>query len=337
MREVLQRLQSVPVVERAAVANSAHAHGRHGLVAASRSRATGASPATARRRACASVPASSRRSALPVVAGRDFDERDVRPAGDKPRPYRSVIVSESFVRRYFKDQNPIGARIGLGNRPDTRTTIEIIGVVKDFSRRTLRDQQVETIFLQYFDSQSGDGTFYVRIRGGAERAFAAIRAAVAQVDPELPVRLTVFDDQIEQSLRTERMLASLSSAFGTLALLLAVIGLYGVMSFVVTQRTQEIGLRMALGASRSSALWLIVRDAVGDDRRRHAGRAAVGVGAQALRRGGAVRRQRAAPAPTIAIAGVALAAVGLGAAMLPAWRAASVNPIRRASALAPRR
>jgi ABC-type antimicrobial peptide transport system permease subunit len=263
---------------------------------------------------------------MPVIAGRDFDQRDVRPAGDKPRAYRSVIVSESFVRRYFQDQNPIGARIGLGSRPDTKTTIEIIGVVKDFSRRTLRDQQVETIFLQYFDNQSGDGTFYVRIRGSAESAFGAIRAAVAQVDPELPVRLTSFDDQIEQSLRTERMLASLSSAFGTLALLLAVIGLYGVMAFVVTQRTQEIGLRMALGASRSAALWLIMRDAAV----MIAGGALIALpSVWALRR--LVEAElfgvSAMHLPTIAIAGVVLAAVGLSAAMLPAWRAASVNPM----------
>ncbi len=193
----------------------------------------------------------------PIMAGRDFDERDVRPLGDKPRAYRSVVVSESFVQRYFENRNPIGARIGLGNGPDTKTATEIIGVVKDFSRRSLRDQQVETIFLQYFDNQSGDGTFYVRVRGDVARALSSIRSAIAQVDPELPVTLTTLDDQVQRSLRAERMSASLSSAFSTLALLLAVIGLYGVMSFVVTQRTQEIGVRMALGASRASALWLI--------------------------------------------------------------------------------
>ena len=76
----------------------------------------------------------------------------MRPPGDQPRAYRSVIINESFARRYFKDQDPIGARLGLGARPDTKTNIEIIGVVKDFSRRTLRDEQVETMFLQYWIS-----------------------------------------------------------------------------------------------------------------------------------------------------------------------------------------
>ena len=97
-----------------------------------------------------------------MIAGRDFNERDVRPAGSEPRRYQTVIVNESFARRYFRDGDPIGARIGLGNRPDTKTDIEIIGVVKDFSRRSLRDEQLETIFLQFWDQDSGDGTFYAR-------------------------------------------------------------------------------------------------------------------------------------------------------------------------------
>ena len=324
MRVLLQRLQAMPIVERAAVANSTMLTGGMAstMVTIQSDRRFQGDRATARMRV---GPGFFQTIGAHVIAGRDFDERDVRPLGDKPRAYRSAIVSESFVRRYFKDQNPIGARIGLGIRPDTKTTIEIIGVVKDFSRRTLRDEQVETIFFQYFDNQSGDGTFYVRIRGSAESAFNAIRLAVAQVDPELPVRLTTFDDQIERSLRTERMLASLSSAFGTLALLLAAIGLYGVMAFVVTQRTQEIGLRMALGASRSAALWLIMRDAAA----MIAGGALIALpSAWALRRYVEAELFGVTPlhVPTIAVAGVVLASVGFSAALLPAWRAATVNP-----------
>ena len=120
------------------------------------------------------------------------------------------------------------------------------------------------------------------------------------------------------------MLASLSTAFGTLALLLAVIGLYGVMSFVVTQRTQEIGLRMALGAARPR-LWLIMRDAA---MMIAAGTLIALPAVWALRRfvEAELFGVSALHLPTIAIAGVVLVAVGLTAAMLPAWRAASVNP-----------
>lgn len=324
MREVLQRLQAVPVVEQVAVANSGMLTGgaASSMVTIQSDRRFPSDRAAARMRV---GPGFFRTIGTSIVAGRDFDERDVRPLGDAPRAYRTVIVNESFVRRYFKDQNPIGAHIGMGIRPDTKTTIEIVGVVKDFSRRTLRDEQVETIFLQYFDNQSSDGRFYLRIRGSAERAFSSIRSAIAQVDPELPVELTVFDDQVEQSLRTERMLASLSSAFGTLALLLAMIGLYGVMAFVVTQRTQEIGLRMALGASRSAALWLIMRDAA----------AMIVFGTLiAMPSAWALRRFVEAElfgvtslhVPTIAVAATVLALVGFSAALVPAWRAATVNP-----------
>jgi predicted permease len=325
MREVLERLRATPSVERVAATNSGMLNGGAAstMVTIQSDRRFTSDRAAARMRI---GPGFFSTIGVPVIAGRDFDERDVRPAGDKPRAYRSVIVSESFVQRYFKDQNPIGARIGLGDRPDTKAAIEIIGVVKDFSRRTLRDQQVETIFLQYFDNQSGDGTFYVKVRGGAESAMSAIRAAVAQVDPALPATFTVFDDQITRSLQAERMLASLSSIFGTLALLLAVIGLYGVMAFVVTQRTQEIGVRMALGASRSSALWMIMRDAA----------VMIVTGALiAVPSAWVLKRFVEAQLfgvtsmdlPTIVVAGAVIAVVGFGAALLPAWRAATVNPI----------
>lgn len=324
IREVLQRLQAVPVVERAAVANSSMLTGgmASNMVTIQSDRRIVGDRVVARMRV---GPGFFQTIGVPLIAGRDFDERDMRSPGDKPRPYRSVVVNESFVRRYFKDQNPIGALIGLGNRPDTKTTIEIIGVVKDFSRRTLRDEQVETIFLQYFDNQSSDGRFYLRIRGSAERALNSIRSAIAHVDPELPVELDVFDDQIERSLRSERMLASLSSTFSTLALLLAVIGLYGVMAFVVTQRTQEIGLRMALGASRAAALWLILRDAAVMI---IAGTLIALPAAYGLRRfvESELFGVNALHLPTIAIAGAVLALVGFGAALLPAWKAATVNP-----------
>jgi predicted permease len=325
MREVLQQLQAVPGVERVAVANSTMLNGgaASSAVTIQSDRRFVADRAAARMRV---GPGFFATIGTQLVAGRDFQERDVRPLGETPRPFQSVIVSQSFVDRYLQDANPIGARIGLGSRPDTTTPIEIIGVVGDFSRRSLRDQQVETIFLHYFDQQSGDGTFFVKTRGSPEQAFAAIRRAIARVDPQLPSTLTVFDDQIERSLRNERMLASLSGAFGALALLLAVIGLYGVMSFVVTQRTQEIGVRMALGASRAAAVWLIMRDAGV----MIAGGTLVAIPAAiALRQ--FVESQLfgvdALHLPTMAIAGVVLAGVSLGAAMLPAWRAATVDPM----------
>ncbi len=324
MRDVLARLQAVSTVERVSVANSSLLSGGTSTTSITVQAAERIviDRGVSRMRV---GPGFFATLGTQIVAGRDFDERDLRPAGSPPRRPQSMVVNETFVRKILNGQNPIGARVALGNRPDADPTIEIIGVVRDFSRRTLRDGEYEQMFVQFWDQDSGDGTFYVRIRGEGATALAPIRAAFAEVDPAMPVTIRAFDEQIDASLRNERMLATLSSVFGGVALLLAVVGLYGVMSFVVTQRTQEIGVRMALGATRVSALWLIIRDAS----------VMIGSGAVValpslwgLKQ--LVESQlfgvRPFDAPTLAIAGTLLALVALGAAMLPAWRAASVSP-----------
>ena len=259
-----------------------------------------------------------------VIAGRDFDERDGRPVGEKGGE-RSAIVNESFARRYFPGGSPIGARLGLGNRADTRAGMEIVGVVRDFSYRNLREQ-TEQAFLPLVEGTLSGGWFYLRVRGQPEAALASVRTAVARVDPAMPLlSLRTFDDQVARSLTTERMLATLSGGFAVIALLLSVVGLYGVMAFVVTSRTTEIGVRMALGATRGRAVWLVVGDAV----------AMVAMGtALALPCVWAVGRVveaqlygvTAVDAPTIAGASLLLALVALAAAMVPAWRAATISP-----------
>jgi len=198
--------------------------------------------------------------------------------------------------------------------------------VNDFSRRSLRDD-IEVVFFPFWDRNSGDGVFYLRAKGDVAAAFAGIRAAVARVDKTLPVTdLLKLDDQIDRSLSSERMLAALSTAFGLTALLLAVIGLYGVMSFVVTRGTQEIGVRLALGATRRAAVWLVMRDAL---------TMTLGGTLIALPAGWLLTRLvesrlygvHAMDAPTIIAATCVLAVVGLAAAAMPAWRAASVSPV----------
>jgi ABC-type antimicrobial peptide transport system permease subunit len=238
-----------------------------------------------------------------------------------------VIVNESFARRYFKDRSPVGYRLAMGIGPNIKPNIEIIGVVKDFNRRNLRDVETEHVFFPYWDRSTDNGTFYVKMRGNPDAAFASIRALVRQVNPALPVGEPItFEEQIARSVWVERALATLSSSFGLIALLLSVVGLYGVMSLVVANRTQEIGVRMALGATRSTAVWLIAREVlimIG------AGTAIALPSAWAMRR--LVQAQlfgiSAIDAPTIAVASGFLLLVALGAAVLPAWRAASVSPI----------
>jgi predicted permease len=324
MRDVLRRIRNVPGVDRAAIANITLLGGfgasnrltldRNGRVVTDR--------AVSRMRV---TPDFFSTVGTQVVRGRDFDTRDVRAADSLPRPYRTALVNESFARRYFTNENPVGHRMGMGNGPDTPLDIEIIGVVRDFSSRTLRDVEVEQVYLQFWDQNSGDGTFYLSVRDRSESIFAAIRQAVAQVDPALPVPLTTVEDQMELSLRTERMLATLSGSFGAIAGLLAVIGLYGVMSFVVRQRTQEIGVRLALGATRSTAVWLVVRDAAA----MIAAAAALALPCTwALGRllGAQLFGVTGFDGPTVAVVTAMLTAVALGAALAPAWRAASIAP-----------
>lgn len=259
-----------------------------------------------------------------LIAGRDFSERDARPVEEFG--FRTAIVSESFVQRYLKGRNPLGARVCECSGPDAKPDIEVIGVVADFSYRGLRENR-EQAFFPILEGNGSAGTFYVKVRGTPEQASASLRAIVRNADPTLPISsFRTLNEQVSRSLNTERMLATLSGAFGTLALLLSLVGLYGVMSFVVTQRTREIGIRLALGATGGSAIWLVLRDALW----------MVGVGmAIALPcvagLGRLVESQlfgvKATDPWTIGLSALLLATAALGAAMVPAYRASVVNPV----------
>jgi ABC-type antimicrobial peptide transport system permease subunit len=178
-------------------------------------------------------------------------------------------------------------------------------------------------------AEGGDtgGNFYVRVRGTPDAAVQSMRTVVHNADPALPIiYLRTPQEQVNRSLNTERMLATLSGGFGTLALLLSLVGLYGVMSFVVTQRTREIGVRLALGATRASALWLMLSDALVMIA---AGTAIALPCVWAL--GRLVESQLFGVKPTdpsaIAAATLLLTSAALGAALIPAYRASTVNPI----------
>jgi predicted permease len=196
-----------------------------------------------------------------ILSGRNFDDRDVRSPGD-PAGFRSAIVTESFVKRYLAGRNPLGLRICEGTGPNAKPNIQIVGVMSDFSYRGLREDSPQAYF-PYLESNSEGATFYVKVHGDPETALRTIRATVRSVDPTLPVLdFRTVNEQVERSLTTEHMLATLSGSFSILALVLSLVGLYGVMSFVVTQRTREIGIRLALGAQRASAIWLVLGDAL---------------------------------------------------------------------------
>ncbi len=256
-----------------------------------------------------------------VIAGRNFDDRDRGAPGS--RGSRSAIVNAAFVKRYLGERNPLGLRICQGSGPDARPNIEIVGVVSNFSYRGVREESEQAFFP--FQGE-GAATFYVRVRGRGEWSFQTLRAIVRGVDPALPMtNFRTLDEQVDRSLNTEHMLATLSGGFGVLALLLSLVGLYGVMSFVVTQRTREIGIRLALGARRWSAIWLVLRDALAMLL------CGIGIGLPVVwALGRLVESQLYDVKPfdptAIAVAILALCSAGLAAAFIPARRASGVNP-----------
>jgi predicted permease len=257
-----------------------------------------------------------------IIAGRDFDDRDSLLLTEGGR--RVAIVNDAFVKRYFAGRNPLGSLICQGVGPDAKPDTEIIGVVANISYRGLREESEQA----YFPIVNGGvaGNFYVRVQGSPGAAVQSIRTILQSADPALPITyFRTLDEQVSRSLNTERMLAALSGGFGTLALLLSLVGLYGVMSFVVTQRTREIGIRLALGASRMATVWMVLRDAMVMIT---AGIAIALPSVWAL--GRLVESQLYGIKPTdqatIAIATLILCSAALCAALIPARRASAVSP-----------
>ena len=196
---------------------------------------------------------------IPIIAGRAFTAQDVGPV------YRYAVVNESFARQYFPGRNPIGQRFGLVNAmqpasPDT----EVIGVIPDRKYRDLRERPPAQAYFPYFDDvHFRFMNVYLRTQGDPRQLEDVLRERMRQFDPQVPVvGLQTMNERIGFSLRTERLVANLSGVFGGLATLLAVIGLYGVMAYVVMRRTREIGIRIALGALRIDVIAMVMREVV---------------------------------------------------------------------------
>ena len=216
--------------------------------------------------------------------------------------------------------------MGLGNEPGTKTEIEIIGVVRTFSYRGIRETD-DQAFFPFFQLPVAGGAFWLRTRAASPSAFASIRTAVHTLDPGLSiVTMRTLDDQLDRALFNERLLAMLASGFAGLAVLLAVVGVYGVMSFVVSHRTREIGIRVALGASRASAIWLILRDAT-----TMLGRGVLMALPAVAILGRLIESQlfgvQPVDWPTILAAAVIVSIATIAASALPVVRATAISPI----------
>jgi predicted permease len=260
---------------------------------------------------------------IPVLLGRDFDERD-----DAGAP-KVGIVNQKFVTRYFGDANPLGRHIGMGIDPGTKTDIQIVGVVGDTKYESMRDEIPYELYIPTAQQQGANGgTVYVRAQADPTRLFNAVRVATQSVDAGVPTYdIRTLDHQMEVSLLTERLLASLSTVFGCIATLLAALGLYGVMAFMVARRTREIGIRMALGAGQDSVVWMVVRETL---TLAGIGMAIGLAGASALTR--LVQAQLFGIQPTdlltMAAASLGIAAVTVLAGYIPARRATAIDPMQ---------
>ena len=257
---------------------------------------------------------------IPLVSGREFTERDVKGSP------RVAIVNETMAKYFFGETNPVGRRFGFGR--GKATDIEIVGVVKKVRSLELRDQAPRFVYIPYTQNEGVTQlTYYVRTAGDEEATAGGLRQAVRRLDSNLPIfDMKTMAVQMDESLFVERMVAVLSVAFGGLATLLAGIGLYGVMSYAVTRRTREIGIRMALGAERGRVLWLVLREV--------AVMAIVGILgglAAALWLTRQVQSQLFGLTPTdpltLSAATVLLAGVAIGSGYIPARRATAIDPI----------
>ena len=193
---------------------------------------------------------------IPILAGRAFTVQD-----DGPSKY--AVINESFARQYFPGRTPIGQRFGLvDDKEPVSPDIEVVGVIPDKKYRDLRETPPAQAYFPYFqDAHFRFMNIYLRTQADPRQIENELRERMRQFDPHVPVvGLQTMNEQIGFSLRTERLVASLSAVFGGLATLLAVIGLYGVTAYVVMRRTREIGIRIAVGALRSSVIAMIMRE-----------------------------------------------------------------------------
>ena len=254
-----------------------------------------------------------------VVEGRDFTAADVK------KDAKQVIVNRKFAQHFFKDKSAIGRRLGRGTGPETKYDIEIIGVVEDSLYEGPREGIRRQVFWPNWGKNSA--TFYVRTTQASAGAFNLIRSEVKRLDAAMPVYdVKTLQGQLDETLLTDRLIALLSGGFGLLATLLASIGLYGVMAFIIARRRKEIGIRLALGAEPSGVLWIVMREVlilltIG---------LAIGV-PSAIALGRYVSSQLYGIQPNdpwIAVATMALlAVVSAAAGLIPASRASKIDPI----------
>jgi predicted permease len=259
---------------------------------------------------------------IALLNGREFSDSDTSSSP------KVAIINESMARRFFAGRQPVGLHFGFGKAKEAKIDTEIIGVAKDSKNTDLRDQVYPTVFLPYSQSEhAGNATFYVRTNQDPVALTATVRNVVQSLDSNLPLYdLKTLAAQVDDIAFTDRLVTVFSLGLGLLASLLAAVGLYGVMAYVVARRTREIGIRMALGATQQSVAWMILREILG----MLAAGLAIGLIA-AYGIGRVIESQlfgvKASDPLVFFIAAGLLVAVALLAGWLPSRKAAGVDPM----------
>jgi predicted permease len=259
----------------------------------------------------------------PLLAGRDFNDHDTATSP------KVGMVNETFVNKILNGANPIGVRIhkeGYQGRPGP--TYEIVGLVKNTKYADLREEPRAIIYVAAAQDDHPDlsAQFLIHSNLPASGLLGEVKEVIGETSPEIVVEFRLLTTQIRESLLKERLMATLSGFFGFLAALLATVGLYGVISYTVARRTNEIGIRMALGAQRRNVVGMIMREA---GWLLTAGIAIGAVLALAAARAATSLLFGLKPHDplTILLASCGLAAVAAAASFLPAQRASRLDPM----------
>jgi putative ABC transport system permease protein len=257
---------------------------------------------------------------IPLLRGREFDSRD-----DASAP-KVAVINDTLARFYFGDADPVGKSVWM-SREASGPPITIVGVIKDSKQKDLRESPPRMIYLPFTQAGAGGMTLVARTDSNPAIVIVSLRRVLSEVSPDISVReIKTAQVQLERGLVQERLLATLSRCFGPLALLLASIGLYGLLAYGVSQRTREIGVRIALGAQRSEVFSLVLRQGM----KLVAAGVLVGLGGAfvvtRLLRGLLYGISTTDPL-TFAAVPVLLGVVALLACWMPARRAARVDPM----------
>jgi predicted permease len=316
--ELLEQIRSIPLVESAATSTHVPLDGgffslevRSGATQ-SESKFTWVSPGY------------FRTMQIPFVAGRDFTERDTT----KSQPV--AIVNETFVRQFMGGGNPLGKTIRTSAEPHyPENEFEVVGVVKDAKYGGLREEIPPEAFApaQQYPEKYYFTNAFIRFSSPPSAVISAVREKLNPLYPEMKIEYHVFQTEIQNGLVQERLMALLSGFFGALAALLAMIGLYGVISYIIAMRRNEIGIRMALGASRQDVIGIVLRQTLA--------LLALGVGiglllAVAATNGARTLLYGLRPSDPASLLGAAffLALVALAASLWPAYRATRHDPMK---------